>query len=502
MPIIPSIGSYNTPGVYVTESTFGAYPAVLNTHDAAYFIGTGAKSGAPTNTLTFHNSLADFTNVYGTSPSAAGIQLFLDQRSGYGFYFCNVALRVDRTVTVTVFAPATVLTLTIDGYVVNYTCVTGDTAITARDALGNLVNTLLPLYASYYTDGTLRYNQGLTVTASANVTLGTASTITTAKPKDVADAVNIAFPPEIRQGFVGAGEFYQSFTTQTDQTFLQLTLEALASDPDNYFVAVNDCKLATATLNTNGGAVNAAIAERATFTSPRGHSWYYFPYLKNATSTLIPASFAVIGAALRSVRTRGFAQPAAGVNIPLYGVTDVSFSVDKTVQGQLNPLGINCIRKLPRGQGICIWGARTLSTSKFYTFGNSRVTLNVLAGTLRVSYDDLIFSLNDGTGAIFSRAKQTAAGICDLLRTAGALYGASPAESYLVICDLTNNSPDSIESGRLNIDVLVKTSATVEVVAISMNKTSLSTVLAEIVTSGDLSTVSNLVTTSGTSPAA
>ncbi|MBW4558456.1 MAG: hypothetical protein KME59_21525 [Trichormus sp. ATA11-4-KO1] len=482
--------SYNTPGVYVNEATYGSIPAILNSHDAVYVLGSSTKSGAPVATPTYISNLDDFTNVFGASPSAAAIQLFFDQRSGYGLYFVNVLMRVERSLTVNTFTPGTILTLTIDGYAISYTTVTGDTDITARDALGNLVNTQLPLTASYYPDGTLRYADGVTVTASVELTLGVASTLTSPKVKDVSDTIKVAFEPEMRQGYLCAPEFFQAFTDQSDRTALALAMESLAADPDYYWVAVIDCGLTQATQITGGGAINAVIAERNTLASPRGNSWFYFPYLVNLTGTLVPPSLAAIGVALRRTRAEGFSRPPAGVGYPIYGVSDISFKVTKLLQGQLNPLGINCIRRLPAGRGIVVYGARTLSTSSFYRFGNTRVILNVLAGSLKVAFDALIFSLADGQGILFSRVKQTASAFCEILRLPGALFGSSPSEAYLVVCDLTNNTLDGLEAGQVNVDVVVKPSPTVEALVVTLSRASLGTVLAEVSSSGSTAPIS------------
>lgn len=490
----------NVPGVYTTENTYGSIPAILNTHDAVYVLGSSSQLGAPENVPTYISNLDDFTNVFGASPSAAAIQLFFDQRSGFGLYFINVFKRIERTITVSTFSADTVVSVTIDGYTISYTCVTGDTATTARDKLGNLINQQLPLTASYYTDGTLRYNQGLTVTSSASVTLGTASTVTTVKPKDISDALRIAFEPGMRQGFICAPEFFQSFTSLSDRTYLQTTLESLAADPDYNMVAVIDPGQTTATQTTGGGAINAAIAERNTFASPRGHSWYYFPYFKNITGTLVPPSLAVIGVALRRMRQESFAQPAAGVSYLVYGVSDVSFKVTDTIQSQLNPIGINCVRRLPQGRGIVVYGARTLSTSNYYRFGSVRVILNVLASSLRTAFDSIIFTLVDGQGILYSRIKQTAAAFCEVLRLQGALFGATPSDAYLVICDNTNNSSEALEAGEVTVDVIVKPSPIMEVLRVNISRASLGTVLAEVQSSGNTADVSTATT--GNSPLA
>jgi phage tail sheath protein FI len=136
-----------------------------------------------------------------------------------------------------------------------------------------------------------------------------------------------------------------------------------------------------------------------------------------------------------------------------------------------------------------VYGARTLSVNPFYRFGATRVILNVLAGSLSDAFDSVLFTLVDGQGALFTRIRQTANNYCEQLRLAGGLFGATPEEAYLVVCDLTNNTLDSLESGAVYLDVIVKPSPTMEVINITLSRASLSTVLAEVVTSGDTAVV-------------
>jgi hypothetical protein len=260
-------------------------------------------------------------------------------------------------------------------------------------------------------------------------------------------------------------------------------MEALAADPRFYWVAVVDFGLAVA---TSAYIVSDAKAERATYASPRGNSWAVFPYLLDLSGSTVPSSLAMIGVALRRARSEGFAQPPAGTSYPIYGVLGTSVNITSNIQDQLNPAGVNCIRTLP-ARGVVVYGARTLSVNPYYRFAATRVILNVLAGTLRSSFDSVVFSLVDGQGVLFSRIRQTAQNICEILRVGGALYGATPSEAYLVVCDDTNNSADSLESGAVSLDVIVKPSPTLEALNITLSRASLSTVLVEIEASGDTS---------------
>jgi phage tail sheath protein FI len=140
-------------------------------------------------------------------------------------------------------------------------------------------------------------------------------------------------------------------------------------------------------------------------------------------------------------------------------------------------------------RGVVCYGARTLSVNPFYRFAATRVILNVLAGTLSRAYDSVVFSLVDGQGALFARVRQTAENLCEQLRQAGGLYGATPDEAYLVVCDNTNNPLSQLEAGTVYLDVVVKPSPTMEALNITLSRASLSTVFTEVASSGDTAAV-------------
>lgn len=488
MPVIPKLVQRNSPGVYLNEDTYGAVPAVLKDHGNVYVLGTCTSSTFPYNVPVYIANYTDFISQCISSPSAAAVELFFNQRSGSGLYFVRVAPRQQSSLTATTFSAGTVLSVTAGAATVTYTCLATETAATATAALGAKINRELAGVISFYSDlsgSYLRYPVGTTPTVSPSLTLGAAATATTPRAYDVADAINFSFVPENGQGYLCAPEFFQSFTAQAERTALQLAMEAFVSDPRFYWVAVVDFGQATATATY---LVNAAQSERATFVSPRGNSWAVFPYVKNTVGALVPASLAMVGVALRRARAEGFAQPPASANYPVYGVSGLSANITTNIQDQLNPRGINCLRELP-ARGVVVYGARTLSPSSYYTFAATRVILNVLAGSLRTSFDSIVFSLVDGQGVLFSRIRQTAANVCEILRQAGALYGATPDQAYLVICDSTNNPPDQLDAGTVGLDVVVKPSPTLEVLNITLSRSSLNTVLVEVAASGDPSAI-------------
>lgn len=492
MPSIAKLLQYGTPGVYINEDTYGSVPNAISTHDTVYVVGTCTSTTFPTDKPVYISNYADFLNQVGSSPSAAAIKLFFEQKSGKGLYFSRVPTRTERVISGFTNNIGVTYAATINGQTVAYTSVTGDSILTvAANFLAALKTALAGVVTGYVNPATdsivIRTKPADTVVSASVVTVGLPTLATSPVATDVVDSVNNTFVPENEQGFLCCPEFYQGFNFLSERVILQTQLDAFCAQPDYLWVHVVDCGLATAVTTTGNGGVALAQAEQSSFVSPRGNSWYYFPYLTNLNDLPVPASLAVIGAGLRRARAEGIYQPFAGVKTVIYGVKGTSLPVSAVQQAVLNPKGINCIRSLPN-RGVVAYGARTLSANSFYKFSSIRIVLNILAGTLRSSFDEQLFSLVDGQGALLSRIAATADTKCEQLRLAGALYGASPSDAYLNICDTTNNTTASLESGIVYLDCIVKPSPTMEVLAITVSRSSLGQVLATIAGSGDTAT--------------
>jgi hypothetical protein len=223
-------------------------------------------------------------------------------------------------------------------------------------------------------------------------------------------------------------------------------MEGLASDAAYDWVAVID-----AGVNLTPAQ---ALAEGLLYTSPQGHTAFYYPHLIDVEDVIVPASAGVAGVATRRYREEGFQQPPAGAKYPILGVRDVVLKVSTQVQDTLNPSGINVVRNL-RNKGVVIWGMRSRSSSEFYRFINTRVIMNVLNGTLRRTYDNDLFSIIDGQGVLLNSISQTASSVCSRLWRGKALFGASEAQAYEVKCDFENNLAEDLELGNVLLEVYV-----------------------------------------------
>jgi phage tail sheath protein FI len=182
----------------------------------------------------------------------------------------------------------------------------------------------------------------------------------------------------------------------------------------------------------------------------------YYPWIKvenpigsnGDAEVLIPPSGHVAGVWARTDDTRGVWKAPA--NDTIRGVLDVERSITQNEQSLLNPIGINCIR--PFGtRGIRIWGARTLASDTDWQYINVRRLFNMVESTIMDGTQWAVFEPNDVT--LWEGVTRTLTGYLRGLWQDGALFGASADQAYFVKCDATTNPPESIDAGKLVVEV-------------------------------------------------
>ncbi len=82
------------------------------------------------------------------------------------------------------------------------------------------------------------------------------------------------------------------------------------------------------------------------------------PLRENKLEDFVPCG-AVAGIFARTDAQRGVWKAPAGLDATLVGVPQLTVSLTNDENGQLNPLGVNCLRTMP-AVGRVVWGSRTL----------------------------------------------------------------------------------------------------------------------------------------------
>jgi phage tail sheath protein FI len=182
----------------------------------------------------------------------------------------------------------------------------------------------------------------------------------------------------------------------------------------------------------------------------------YYPWIEvdnpagtnGNTSIIVPPSGHLAGVWARTDETRGVWKAPA--NEIVRGALNVATDITKAEQGMLNPIGINCIR--PFGtQGIRVWGARTLSSNTDWTYINVRRLFNMIETSIMNGTQYAVFEPNDQK--LWEGLKRTVSSFLRGLWRDGALFGASADQAFFVKCDSETNPPDSIDQGKVIVEV-------------------------------------------------
>jgi phage tail sheath protein FI len=182
----------------------------------------------------------------------------------------------------------------------------------------------------------------------------------------------------------------------------------------------------------------------------------YYPWIEVANpvatngdkTIMVPPSGHMAGIWSRVDESRGVWKAPA--NEVVRGALNVELNITKSEQGLLNPIGINCIR--PFGtQGIRVWGARTLSSNTDWTYINVRRLFNMIETTIMNGTQYAVFEPNDVT--LWEGLKRTVGAFLRGLWRDGALFGATAEQAFYVKCDEETNPPESIDQGKVVVEV-------------------------------------------------
>jgi phage tail sheath protein FI len=180
---------------------------------------------------------------------------------------------------------------------------------------------------------------------------------------------------------------------------------------------------------------------------------FYFPRFKrfNALDDYVPSG-AIAGIIARTDAQRGVWKSPAGIDATMVGVSQLSVSLTDDEIGELNPLGINCLRSLPAA-GPIVWGARTLQgddrlASDWKYLSVRRLTL-FIEESLYKGTQWVVFEPNDEP--LWAQIRLNIGSFMRDLFRQGAFQGQTPQEAYFVQCDSTTTLQNDINQGIVNI---------------------------------------------------
>jgi uncharacterized protein len=253
-----------------------------------------------------------------------------------------------------------------------------------------------------------------------------------------ADLFNLlCIPPYLASGDVDAA------LVATAAQFCEDHRAFLLVDPPTSWTTKDLAKAGVASVGTN--SKNAAVFfPRLTEPDPlRG----------NQLTDVVPCG-AVAGVFARTDTNRGVWKAPAGTEATLVGVPALSVPLTDAENGELNPLGINCLRTLPAA-GRVVWGSRTLQgddrLASEWKYVPVRRTALFIEESLYRGTQWVVFEPNDEP--LWAQIRLNIGAFMQNLFRQGAFQGRTPAEAYFVKCDKETTTQNDIDLGIVNIVV-------------------------------------------------
>ncbi|MFD8023701.1 phage tail sheath family protein [Streptomyces lavendulae] len=178
----------------------------------------------------------------------------------------------------------------------------------------------------------------------------------------------------------------------------------------------------------------------------------YYPWLTvpgvGAVERTVPPCGHVAGVWARTDAERGVFKAPANQN--LRGALNIPTLLTDEQHGELNAKGVNCLRHFP-DRGLLVWGARTRSTTRDWKYLNVRRLVSYLSDSVRQSTTWAVFEPNDER--LWATLRHSVTSFLTDQWRQGALLGRTPDEAFYVICDNTNNTPETTADGEVICDI-------------------------------------------------
>jgi phage tail sheath protein FI len=186
----------------------------------------------------------------------------------------------------------------------------------------------------------------------------------------------------------------------------------------------------------------------------------YFPRvvavdpLLNGATRVMPNSGFLAGVWAETDTMVGVWKAPAGLDAGINGIVGLQVTMNDAENGELNPIGVNCLRTFPIG-GTVVWGARTLrgadQLGDEYNYVPVRRMLLYIMDWVLQNTKWALFEPNDER--LWSALRLQISGFMVSLWKEGALFGTSADKAFFVRCDASTTLPADINSGRVNVQI-------------------------------------------------
>jgi phage tail sheath protein FI len=178
----------------------------------------------------------------------------------------------------------------------------------------------------------------------------------------------------------------------------------------------------------------------------------------------VPPSGHVAGVISRLDRQRGAHYTPA--NAEIFGTVDITQKFAPVEQARFNSGGVNLLR-CSAGNGLVVWGGRTLNLDVDRRFVVYRRLIHRLVRAIRRVAEPLVFDIN-GPELWLALARSITSVLLEAWR-AGALKGDQPAEAFRVQCDEKLNPPEEQDLGRVHCEIAVAPATPMEFIELRVS---------------------------------
>jgi len=162
----------------------------------------------------------------------------------------------------------------------------------------------------------------------------------------------------------------------------------------------------------------------------------------------------VAGIIARTDGARGIWKAPAGIDAGFSGVPKLAVRLTDDENGQLNQLGVNCLRTFSTA-GRVVWGARTRkgadALASEWKYLPVRRTALYIEESLFRGLQWVVFEPNDEP--LWAQIRLNVGSFMKRLFKQGAFQGSKPSDAFLVKCDSETTTQDDIDRGIVNIVV-------------------------------------------------
>jgi phage tail sheath protein FI len=208
-----------------------------------------------------------------------------------------------------------------------------------------------------------------------------------------------------------------------------------------------------------------------------GNTATYFPWVvvpdqlsaASSATRILPPGPAAMGKFLDTDATRGVFKTPAGFGTRVSNAVALERSLTNTELDSLNVAAapVNAIRNVP-GAGIVIMGGRTMNNTPGERYINVRRSMIFLKKELTDRSAFAVFENN--SERLWNQIRTSLGNFLRDYWSQGGLRGTSPAQAFYVKCDASNNTPQQILSGRVNIEIGVAVEYPAEFIVISIGQ--------------------------------